>query len=166
MTGVRLSLTPLAQNSQSFRNEVVHLMKQKMPRHHSSVSSYFFTMVLVTILTTQTNLCADQLCTATAASPSNRWHAVSMEEMLAYLGMHIAMGIVNMPSLRDFWSSNPIMQHQWFPSIMSRDRFKQILRYFHCADSNNYVPRGEEGHDPLYKVREHIDILTDRFRLW
>ena len=57
------------------------------------------------------------------------------------------------------------MQYQWFPSIMSRDRFKQILRYFHCADSNNYVPRGEEGHDPLYEVREHIDILTDRFRL-
>ena len=125
----------------------------------------FFTTVLVTILTTQTNMYADQLRTATAPSPSNRWHVVSIEEMLAYLGMHIAMGIVNMPSLRDFWSSNPIMQHQWFPSIMSRDRFKQILRYFHCADSNNYIPRGEEGHDPLYKVRELIDILTDRFKL-
>ena len=28
-----------------------------------------------------------------------------------------------------------------------------------------YVPRGEEGHDPLYKLREIIDILTDRFKL-
>ena len=125
----------------------------------------FFTTALVTILITQTNLYADQLRTASAPSPSNRWYDVSMEEILAYLGIHIAMGIVNLPSLRDFWSSDPILQHQWFPSIMSRDRFKQILRYFHCADSNGYVPRGEEGHDPLYKLREIIDILTDRFKL-
>lgn len=31
-----------------------------------------------------------------------------------------------------------------------------------CAD---YIPRGEEGHDPFYKVQELIDILTDRFQL-
>ena len=75
------------------------------------------------------------------------------------------MGIVNLPSLRDFWSSDPILQHQWFPSIMSHDRFKQKLCYFHCAHSNGYVPRGEEGRDPLYKLREITDILTDRFKL-
>ena len=47
---------------------------------------------------------------------------------------------------------------------MSRDRFKQILRYFHCCDSTAYIPRGEEGHDPLYKVRRVIDILSRNFK--
>lgn len=71
----------------------------------------FFTTALVTILVTQTNLYADQLRTASAPSPSNRWYNVSMEEILAYLGIHIAMGIVNLPSLRDFWSytSTPVV---------------------------------------------------------
>ena len=83
--------------------------------------------------------------------------------MLANLGLHIAMGIVNLPNIRDFWSMEPIIQHRWFGSIMCHDRFKQILRYFHCADQSGYIPRGEEGYDPLYKVRPIIDILSERF---
>ena len=124
----------------------------------------FFVPALVSILMTQTNLYADQ-CRATGVpSPSNLWGAVSMEEMLAFLGMHIAMGIVSLPSLHDFWSTEPILQHQWFSSVMSRDRFKQIVRYFHCCDSSHCIPRGEEGHDPLYKVRGVIEILSRNFK--
>ena len=93
-----------------------------------------------------------------APTPSNLWLAVSMEEMLAFLGMHIAMGIVSLPCLHDFWSTEPILQHPWF-SVMSRDHFKLILRYFHCCDSTAYIPRGEEGHDPFYKVRRVIGII-------
>ena len=73
------------------------------------------------------------------------------------------MGIVNLPNIRDFWSMEPIIQHRWFGSIMCHDRFKQILCYFHCADQSGYIPRGEEGYDPLYKVRPIIDILSERF---
>lgn len=84
--------------------------------------------------------------------------------MLVYLGIHIAMGIVNLPNIRDFWSTEPILQHQWFGSIMSRDRFKQILHYFHCADQSGYIPRGQDEYDPLYKIRDVIDILLERFQ--
>ena len=124
----------------------------------------FFVPALVSILMTQTNLYADQ-CRATGVpSPSNLWLAVSMEEMLAFLGIHIAMGIVSLPSLHDFWSTEPILQHPWFSSVMSCDHFKQILRYFHCCDSTAYIPRDEEGHDPLYKIGRVIDILSHNFK--
>ena len=33
---------------------------------------------------------------------------------------------------------------------MCRDRFKQILRYFHCADQSGYIPRGEKKVMILY----------------
>ena len=125
----------------------------------------FFTGALISILVAQTNLYANQLRSAKAPSPSNRWRDVTEGEMLAYLGLHIAMGIVNLPNLCDFWSTEPILQHQWFGSIMPRDRFKQILRYFHCADQSSYIPRGQDGHDPLYKIRPIIDILSVRFQL-
>ena len=118
---------------------------------------------MISILVTQTNLYTNQLRSTKPPSPSNHWKDVAENEMLAYLGLHIAMGIVNLPNIRDFWSNEPILQHQWFKSIMCRDRFKQILCYFHCANQSGYVPRGEDGHDPLYKVRPIIDILSERF---
>ena len=124
----------------------------------------FFTTSLVSILVAQTNLYANQLRSAKPPSPSNRWRDVTESEILAYLGLHIAMGIVNLPNLCDFWSTEPILQHQWFGSIMPRDRFKQILRYFHCADQSSYIARGQDGHDPLYKIRPIIDILSKRFQ--
>ena len=109
-------------------------------------------------------LYADQ-CRATGVpSPSNLWFAISMEEMLAFLGMHIAIGIISLPSLHDFWSTEPILQHTWFSLVMSCNRFKQILRYFHCCDSTAYIPQGEEGHDLLYKVCRVIDILSLNFK--
>jgi len=125
----------------------------------------FFTSAVISILVTQTNLYASQLRSAKVPSPSNRWEDVTTDEMLAYLGLHIAMGIVNLPNIKDFWSTEPILQHQWFGSIMCRDRFKQILRYFHCADQTGYIPHGQDGHDPLYKLRDIIDILSERFEL-
>jgi len=103
-------------------------------------------------LVTQTNLYASQLRSAKVPSPSNRWEDVTPDEILAYLGLHIAMGIVNLPNIKDFWSTEPILQHQWFGSIMCCDRFKQILHYFHCADQTGYIPHGQDGHDPQYKL--------------
>ena len=62
MVGVRLSLMPLAQNSQNFWNAKTPL----------ECFQFFFTTGLVTILATQKKLYADQLCTADTPFPSNR----------------------------------------------------------------------------------------------
>ena len=40
MIGVRLSLMPLVQNSQNFWNQVVHVKKPEMPKHHLSASNF------------------------------------------------------------------------------------------------------------------------------
>ena len=113
--------------------------KAKLAKTPLECFQLFFVPALVSILMTQTNLYTDQ-CRATGVpSQSNPWFAVSMEEMLAFLGMHIGMGNVSLPSLHDFWSTEPILQHTWFSSVMSCDRFKQILRYFYCCDSTTYI---------------------------
>ena len=111
----------------------------------------------------QTNLFADQCHATCVPSPCNLWLAVSTEEMPTFLGMHTAMGIVSLPSLHEFWLTEPILQHQWFSSVMSQDYVKQILCYFHCCDSTGFIPWGEEGHDPLYKVRR-VEILSRNFK--
>ena len=82
-----------------------------------------------------------------------------VEELQAFIGLNIAMGLLHLPQVRDYWSTNEILATPWFPSIMSRDRFFKILRYLHLVDSSKQKKREEEGYDILYKVRLLIDHL-------
>ncbi|KAL8613103.1 hypothetical protein ACOMHN_035044 [Nucella lapillus] len=41
---------------------------------------------------------------------------------------------------------------------MSRNRYELITRFLHFNNSQ-HVPRGEEGCDPLFKVRRLLDIV-------
>lgn len=46
-----------------------------------------------------------------------------IEELKAFIGMNIAMGMLRLPQIRDYWAHNEILSTPWFPSIMPRDRF-------------------------------------------
>ena len=84
-------------------------------------------------LLVQTNLYADQQ--RATKNDTSRWTPISKEELMAFIGINIAMGIVSLPTLDDYWSSDPILTHTWFRTIMSRNRFRQILRYIHVVDN-------------------------------
>lgn len=114
------------------------------------------------MLVEQTNLYYTQK-QAAKASPMI-WHDVFPEEMLAFFGMVIAMGVVPMPEYDDYWSTFNILNHPWFPSIFSRDRFKQILRYLHCAD-NSKTPARDHPDYKLHKVKPLVDHLNHIFPL-
>ena len=85
------------------------------------------------------------------------------EELQAFIGLNIAMGMLHLPQVRDYWSTGEILATPLFPSIMSRDRFFKILRYLHLVDSAKHKKKGEEGYDILYKVRPLIDHLAAVF---
>ena len=74
---------------------------------------------------------------------------------MAFIGLNIAMGIINCSDVRDFWSTEPILSHPWFPSIMSMDKFLQLLSYLHLNNNNNNA-----GNDKLVKVRPFLDYLV------
>ena len=58
-----------------------------------------------------------------------------LEELQAFIGLNIAMGILRLPQARDYWSTSEILATPWFPSVMARDHFFIILRYLHLIDS-------------------------------
>ena len=64
---------------------------------------------------------------------------VGLEEMLAFVAMNIAMGMVNTSDVKDFWSTDPILSHPWFPSVMSN--------------------QSNPGNDKLFKVRPLLDHM-------
>ena len=77
-----------------------------------------------------------------------------------YVGMLIAIGLVNLQAMSDFFSMEPTLSHPWFPSILSRDRFQQINRYFHVSET--LYPN-----DKLAKLQAVVDNAITKFRaLW
>ena len=83
-----------------------------------------------------------------------------VEELQAFIAVNLAMGLLRLPQIRDYWSKSEVLATPWFRSIFSRDRFLQILRYLHLNDSSNQKKYGEDGYDPLYKVRPLLDHLA------
>jgi hypothetical protein len=92
----------------------------------------------------------------------NSWSDVSVLEMKAFIGLIINMGIVLLPDLKDYWSSEWTTQVQFFGDIMSRDRFLQIFRMMHVGNDTT-----EESDDAIKRVGkvhgviEHIVTCID-----
>lgn len=89
-----------------------------------------------------------------------------IEELMAFLGINIAMGLLRLPQIRDYWSKSKILSTPFFSSVMSRDRFQTILRYLHLNDSSLQKKAGEEGYDRLYKIRPLLDHLVAVYSLY
>jgi len=75
------------------------------------------------------------------------------------------MSVLHKSSLRDYWSSRPIIHTPYAASVgMSRDRFLAILTMFRLNNNDEKAARGQPGYDPLFKIRLVIDTLTNKFQ--
>ena len=77
---------------------------------------------------------------------TTQWSPLSKEELMAFIGINIAMGIVSLHSLDNYWSTDPILSHGWFRIVMSRNRFHQILRYVHVVDNDTAPNRDDSSY--------------------
>ena len=114
----------------------------------------FLTTVILNSIVQQTVLLATQ---------KGKTLDFCVPELMAFIAISVAMGMLRLPRVVDYWSTHNILATPWFPSVMSRDRFLMILRYIHLADSSQQKKKGEDGYDPLYKVRPLIDHLNAVF---
>jgi hypothetical protein len=81
------------------------------------------------------------------------WKPTTTAEVLAFVGCILCMGLVDIRNTRDYWSDDlglPFV-NRTFP----RDRFLQLLRYFHLSDPVNPRTAG----DRIYKVRHLNDLI-------
>ena len=120
----------------------------------------FLTSEFYDELLTQSNLYAEQQ--RAAKNDNSPWIPISKEELVAFIGVNIAMGVVSLPNINEYWSSNPIISHPWFRAVFSRDRFFQILRYIHVADNSKALSRTDPNYDKLWKVRYMLNSLSQR----
>jgi len=89
------------------------------------------------------------------------WTDVTLEEMKAYYGLLILMGIMRYDRDEMYWTNNADI---WlvgsrFGEVMSRNRFFQIRRYLHFSDESQAAP-----HDKLHKIDFILKSLRESFR--
>ena len=83
-------------------------------------------------------------------------------EIKAYFGFYILMGIVREPEIRDYWSTNPFLHYGPIANKISRKRFEEISKYLHFVDNTNLPARGTPGYHRLQRVKPIVDMLRQR----
>ena len=76
----------------------------------------------------------------------------TLEEMCAFLGINILMGIHKLPKMRDYWSVDEGLGNTLIQKTMTRDRFLEILQNLHFVDNlQKPAPKESESFDQAWK---------------
>jgi hypothetical protein len=108
----------------------------------------------------ETNKYADYHQRYIAKKTNVQWKPTTLNELRAYFGLLIMMGVDRKTSITDYWSSDVFLRNVGISTVMSRNRFQIITRYFHLADPENDPRRDTDPEsrkrrcelDPLYKI--------------
>ncbi|MDR3546658.1 MAG: transposase, partial [Candidatus Pacebacteria bacterium] len=93
----------------------------------------------------------------TNAAAPHGWRPTTAAELYAFLGAHLFMGIDRLPRTEMYWNST--FSHPLLTSLFSRDRFKQLLRFFRVAALDaDAAPR-----DPLPHIHSLAAKLNAAF---
>ena len=107
-------------------------------------------------MATETNRYASQYLNANQNlkqhSRFRKWVDTTAAELKRYLALIFAMGLISQSDINEYWSTDPVTSTPFFPATMSRDRFLLITSFFHLADNDLYIPRAQQGHNPLFKL--------------
>ena len=89
--------------------------------------------------------------------------AFTCDEINAFFALIIVMGLAYQQDVQDYWSLYPVTSIPFFGTVMPSDRFLLILKFLHFCDNEGYVPRGQEGYDPLYKLGSPYHTIIELF---
>lgn len=151
-----------------------HIIPEIPPRPKNTFSKTskeidFFSVIMdddtIAHIVKHTNLYASQDHRHESDSSKPRkirnWVDTSQEEIRAFFGMLIIMGIHQLPHLCNYWSSDPILGVESVSKIMSLKRFKKLVEALHLNDNLEAKPKGMSGYDKLHKVRPLVKSLNE-----
>src|SRR6266568_3709947 len=100
----------------------------------------------------------------TGSAHRNPWTETNVPEMRAYVGMHIATGLKGIREMDDIWSSQKYFRDSDLAGVIPRNCYWALNRYVHIVDDTTMITdRTQPGYDPLYKVRNMINLANTRF---
>ena len=123
-----------------------------------------FTTELIDLIVKYTNSNAVEMILSDAAGNVEgtlAWTPTSSEEIMAFLGIVILMGIVKLPSTQLYWSRDERLHQRGVTKIFPRDRFNLLLKYFYCNDPEQLPHKDPEY--KLYRVKPILEQLSQNF---
>ncbi|XP_045127477.1 piggyBac transposable element-derived protein 4-like [Portunus trituberculatus] len=119
------------------------------------ICSKFITKEVIEDIVFQTNLYALQ--------QGKNYKPTDENEIKTFIGMNLLMGIVKLPSYRDYWSSNPCLHNDFISKLMPVNRFGWLLGNSHLNDNTLMPDRKSPEYDKLYKVRPFLKAMQENF---
>ncbi len=85
-----------------------------------------------------------------------REEKISLSQQMAYVGLEVAMSIVPLNCIKNYWNSSMFLQQQDFGKVMSLEAFENIRAniVLHDLDLFNHE---QAAHDPLYHSRNLLN---------
>ena len=128
----------------------------------------FFHDNLYETIAKETNLYAEQFfdnpVDVSQKSRFNDWKETSKEEIQSFLGLEIGMTLCQKPSVESYWSQYWLNATPAYGQVMPRKRYEILKSFLHFNNNENYISRGEENYDPLFKIRpilNEVDSTLD-----
>lgn len=85
------------------------------------------------------------------------WKDVTLQEIKAFIGVIIQMGLVQLSDIKDYWSTHITLSLPFFRSVFSRDRFLQIFWMLHVGETPSPTKRS--------KIQPFLDMMIPLFQL-
>ena len=93
-----------------------------------------------------------------ARSKGNHSFQTSSEEMRIFMAILLLTGYNTLPRRRMYWSREDDIGNTAVASVMTRDRFEEMMRYLHLCDNEKL-----DAADKMGKVRPILTMLNERF---
>ena len=90
-----------------------------------------------------------------------KWERVSAEDLNAYFGIMMIMGLTKFPALSDYWRKDPLFHCSIIADCMSRDRFFEIHRYLHFVNNSTITTPST---DRLHKIRQFLTMIGEKYQ--
>ena len=107
----------------------------------------------------QTNLYISQM---PSRSARYGWYDTTVTEMKAFVGILLLMGIHQLPSIADYWSTHKYLGVPTISAVFPANRFNHLLASIHFSDNSNAKPRGHPEYDKLYKIRPVMESIFQK----
>ena len=135
-----------------------------------AIFEQLFDIDIVDMLVDETNRYYDQQMTKQGGVDSLPTHSrfrkfvnVSRGEMKAFIAIVLFMGLVRLPNYKLYWNTHHLLSLN-IASIMPRDRFMNIMTFFHACNNMTQPPVHDPTHDPAYKVNHFSKMLIRNWR--
>jgi hypothetical protein len=127
----------------------------------------FFDLTLMTTIVNETNRYAKYFINSNSEhlKPRSRvqnWKDVTVDELYVFFALQMLMGIVQKPTLKSYFSKNPLVETAIFSKTMALDRFELLNKFIHF--SNNADLETYDGNKKLFKLQPIITHLNQAYK--